>query len=93
MADGSRQPIGELVAGDIVLGRNELTGVTGSGEIQRVFVRCGVITRGRRYQPAVAARSLAKRALHVHRRFGTAVTTAPVTAARAGAFRRAMVYR
>ena len=38
MADGSRRPIGELAVGDLVLGRDELTGATEAGEIERVFI-------------------------------------------------------
>ena len=38
MADGSRRPIGELAVGDVVLGRDEVTGATNGGEIERVFV-------------------------------------------------------
>ena len=38
MADGSRRPIGELAVGDVVLGRDEVTGATDAGVIERVFV-------------------------------------------------------
>jgi hypothetical protein len=37
MADGSRRPIGELAVGDVVLGRDEITGATDAGEIEQVF--------------------------------------------------------